>query len=233
MSKTYFVKKITIDSDEGVEQLIQGKIITWEKKHVFIKTEAILSCIDSYFQIKDKYDVARIKINKLQEQLKDFESKDLKISLLKEKNIALEQEVQEFKNLNQNLQDEITEHMKRLNQQKEQIVQLSTIRGISEKFGTYKSLQKTIEMFLFIYRKRNSVRWLEIIKHFQYNGWAKSTILYHLNTLRKCNIIMTTKDRKGEYYLNQWEDFMKDIDHLFELLVGKELYDLAKESWRM
>ena len=110
------------------------------------------------------------------------------------------------------------------------------VKGVVDKFGTYKSLQKTLAVLVYIreqVEEFGSVRWITVINNFKSYHWAKSTIEDHLRKLREEDIIVEKRAIKGEYMLNveKLGEACDDFDNLVRCIIGTKLYDFAKESW--
>ena len=84
---------------------------------------------------------------------------------------------------------------------------------------------------MFFQRKdQYKARWMEVIKYFMSKGWSKSAIENHLSILFK-NGILIKGDLPGEYMLNKSQkDF--DMDVLARWILGSEIYELVKNSWK-
>ena len=118
----------------------------------------------------------------------------------------------------------------RIKELEKKVEELSYIRGISDKFGTYQSLCKDAEILMFfLANKEQKRRYCELIDNFTGKGWGRSTIEKHLRDLTEHGILRRTH-LPGEYEVNY--DLSRDMDLLVHYLVGDELYRLAKKSWK-
>jgi len=109
------------------------------------------------------------------------------------------------------------------------VEELSYIHGICDKFGTYQSLQKDVEIIMFFLNNSgHKRRYIEVIDNFTDKRWGKSTIEKHLRDLTERGILKRTH-LPGEYELDY--DLSRDMDLLIHYLVGDSLYRLAKKSW--
>ena len=116
----------------------------------------------------------------------------------------------------------------RIKELEKQIEQLSFVRGINDKFGSYKSLKKNAEIVMFfLASSENKRRYVEVIDNFK-GMWGKSTIEKHLSDLTKKGILSRTH-LPGEYEVAY--DMSRDMDMLVQYLIGSSLYNLAKKSW--
>ena len=117
----------------------------------------------------------------------------------------------------------------RIKDLEKQVEKLSFVRGISDKYGSYKSLQKDAEIIMFFLANTgHKRRYIELINEFQYKGWAKSTIEKHLSNLTKKGVLNRTS-LPGEYEVA--DNLSNDMDLLVQHLVGDSIYKLARKSW--
>ena len=117
----------------------------------------------------------------------------------------------------------------RIRELEKKVEELSFIRGISDVFGSYRSLQKDAEIILFfLANKEHKRRYIEVIDNFTGKGWGKSTIEKHLSDLTIRGILKRTH-LPGEYEIAH--NMSRDMDTLIHYLVGDSLYRLAKKSW--
>jgi len=131
-----------------------------------------------------------------------------------------------YENQTKEIQDMVNKRIRL----EEELKNLGLVRGIVDKFGSYKSLQKNCELILFFQKKdRHRARRAEVIKYFMDKGWKKSTIENHIRTLSKNNILIKG-DLPGEYILNK--DQGLDMDILTKWILGSEIYEMVKHSWK-
>lgn len=117
----------------------------------------------------------------------------------------------------------------RIKDLEKQVEKLSFIHGICDKFGTYQSLQKDVDIVMFFLNNDgHRRRYIELINRFTSKGWGRSTIEKHLRDLTEHGILKRTH-LPGEYEVNY--DLSRDMDLLVHYLVGDSLYRLAKKSW--
>jgi hypothetical protein len=117
----------------------------------------------------------------------------------------------------------------RIKELEKKVKELSFIHGISDKFGTYHSLQKDAEIIMFFLANTGyKRRYIELIDNFTSKGWGRSTIETHLHKLTKHGILKRT-NLPGEYSVDF--DLSRDMDMLVHYLIGDSLYRLAKKSW--
>ena len=116
----------------------------------------------------------------------------------------------------------------RIKELEKKVEELSFVRGITDKFGTYVSLQKDADIILFfLANPEHKRRYIEVIKN--YTGkWSSSTIEAHLHNLTKRGILSKTR-LPGEYEIAY--NLSNDMDLFVQYLVGASLYNLAKKSW--
>ena len=194
-----------------------------------IYTKLLSEKISQLTQLKSENKEHQQKIQDLEERLKSFEQKDI---LRLKQHGELEQSKKESEELVTSLKEKDSE----ISSLKKQIENLQTVRGIVDKFGTYKSLQKTLAVLVYIreqVEEFGSVRWIEVINNFKSYHWAKSTIEDHLRKLREEDIIVEKRAIKGEYMLNveKLGEACDDFDNLVRCIIGTKLYGFAKESW--
>jgi len=117
----------------------------------------------------------------------------------------------------------------RIKDLEKQIEELSFIHGICDKFGSYLSLRKDVDIVMFfLVNAENKRRYVEIIDNFTGKGWGRSTIEKHLRDLTAHGILKRTH-LPGEYEIAY--DLSRDMDLLIHYLIGDSLYRLAKKSW--
>ena len=120
------------------------------------------------------------------------------------------------------------ENENRIKELEKQVKDLEFVRGLCDKFGSYKSLKKDAEMiYYFVKKEKHLARWIEIMRAFKQRGWAKSTIENHLHNLSK-RYILVKGDLPGEYKLNL--DISADMDELAKWVLG-DIYEMAKRNW--
>jgi len=111
-----------------------------------------------------------------------------------------------------------------------QIEQLKFIRGITDKFGTFQSLKKDIELINYFLQKENCTRrYIELITYFERLGWSKSTVEHHLRHLHQVGVL------EGGAFLGEHklcEDVSSDMDLLIQILIGEDIYSQAKRAWK-
>jgi hypothetical protein len=117
----------------------------------------------------------------------------------------------------------------RIKELEQKVEELSFIHGICDKFGTYQSLQKDVDIVMFFLNNDgNKRRYIEVVDNFTGKGWGRSTIEKHLRDLTERGILRRTH-LPGEYEVNY--DLSRDMDLLVHYLIGDSLYRLAKKSW--
>ena len=79
---------------------------------------------------------------------------------------------------------------------------ISLVKVVCDKFGSYRSLQKTREVVMLFLDKKGPLRWIEIQRYFKSFGWSQSAIEFHLIRLKELNIIKLNNHMRGEYMLN-------------------------------
>ena len=121
------------------------------------------------------------------------------------------------------------EQEKYVKELEKQVRDLSFVHGVCDRFGSYLSLKKDVELIWFFLRKKDHVaRWVEVIHVFMRRGWAKSTVENHLRNLLRIGVLVKG-GLPGEYVLDR--SLSEDMDELARWVLG-DIYRLARESWR-
>ena len=105
--------------------------------------------------------------------------------------------------------------------------------SLFSKIGSYRSLQKDVMLLTFFMQNpRRIIRQKEIIEYFNGKISAK-TVRAHLYNLVHRGIIHEDSRFKGSYmfYPEMFENLGVDIDNLICLIVGEDLYNIARKIW--
>jgi DNA-binding IclR family transcriptional regulator len=103
---------------------------------------------------------------------------------------------------------------------------------IFNRWGTYQSLQKGLDIVKFFMEKpEEKIRQKTIIQHFEGKMSAK-TVREHLYRLVEKRIL-DEDVFKGTYifFPNRYRDLGVDMDRLLRAIAGKEIYDMARRIW--
>jgi hypothetical protein len=108
-----------------------------------------------------------------------------------------------------------------------------TFESLFSKIGSYRSLQKDVQLLtFFMMHPHETIRQKQIIKYFEGKISAK-TVRAHLYNLVHKGVIQEDSRFKGSYmfYPEMFEGLGVDIDRLICLIVGEDLYNLARKIW--
>ena len=108
-----------------------------------------------------------------------------------------------------------------------------TFESLFSKIGSYRSLQKDVMLLTFFMQNpRRTIRQQEIIEYFNGKISAK-TVRAQLYSLVHKGVISEDSRFKGSYmfYPEMFEGLGVDIDRLICLIVGEDLYNLARKIW--
>jgi hypothetical protein len=108
-----------------------------------------------------------------------------------------------------------------------------TFEDLFNKIGSYKSLQKDAQLLIFFMQHTSEIlRQKQVIEHFKGKMSAK-TVRIHLYNLVHKGIIEEDSKFKGSYrfYPEMFEGLGIDVDKLVCLIVGEDLYQLARKIW--
>jgi hypothetical protein len=108
-----------------------------------------------------------------------------------------------------------------------------TFESLFSKIGSYRSLQKDVQLLAFFMRNpRKTIRQKEIIEYFDGKISAK-TVRAHLYNLVHKKVICEDSRFKGSYvfYPEMFEGLGVDVDKLICLIVGEDLYNIARKIW--
>lgn len=236
---TYNLKNLSVDDDETMHAMMDQKFLEYDKqsKTFTVRTKLLSGKLLQLTQLHSKNKEHQQKIQDLEVQLKELEKKET-FRIAQQEN--LEQSRTKSKRLSsqiKGLQTDLENKNSEISSLRKQVEDLQFVRGISDCYGTYRSLQKTLDMLYYIrdmVSRCGSVRWIEIVKHFKSYRWKETTVEYHLKKLREEGIIIDKRvGIKGEYVIDEEKLGKKceDFDNLVKCIVGSRIYDLAKESW--
>ena len=102
------------------------------------------------------------------------------------------------------------------------------------KYGTYQSLKKDVELLsFFIYKPNEEIRQKNIIIHF--SSWSPKTVRRHLKRLVEKKIITESSDFRGTYIFRPGyhRSITVDMDSLASVILGDKLYMLTKSCWEI
>lgn len=239
--KLFEIKKLFVDDEEAFYELLGnsslGVLSSKYEDDLTINVKIILDKFSEIQKWKTTFQNEEQKVQELQNKLKDFESQGKKVSIMDKDIERLNKEKNNFSSLNEKLQSDIKKREEQIQELEKQVTDLSFIRGICDRFGTYRSLMKDVEIINYFRRNTEgkSIRWKQLDQYFKRQRWAESTVINHLKRLHGYGILKGREGFKGEYSLNldssEYNDFTSDMDKLIEIIMGRELYDLAKENW--
>jgi DNA repair ATPase RecN len=232
--KFYKLRRLYVDNDNYFNYLLDKNFFssTEHKYYLVVNTTRIFEKFSEIKSWQQKYENEKQRTHELENIIYDLKSIDenssklvLEIEQLKNKqtdlislNEELKKAVKEKEELNEKLQKHINE--------------LISVKGIVDKFGTYKSLMKDFEIVNYFLKKPKgtSIRWKELDEYFKSLGWPKSTILCHLKRLHDLGLLKYQHGFKGEYILDlsstEYNGFLSDIDILIKFILGEDLYQL-------
>lgn len=102
------------------------------------------------------------------------------------------------------------------------------------KYGTYQSLKKDAELlYFFIYKPDEEIRQKNIIIYF--SKWSPKTVRRHLKRLVEKKVITESSDFCGTHIFHPGyhRGMAVDMDSLARVILGDELYMLAKSCWEI
>lgn len=232
--KTYKLRKLCVDNENYFQSLLNYDFFssTEQGYDLVINTTKIFEKLSEIKYWQQKYENEKQRTQVLENRIKDLELKDgnsskqiLEIEQLKKKQT-------ELISANEELKKDIEEQKELNEKHQKQINELISVRGIVDKFGTYKSLMKDFEIVNYFRKKPKgtSIRWKELDEYFKSLGWPQSTIIFHLNRLHNLGVIKYQHGFKGEYILDlsstEYNGFLSDIYILIKYILGEELYQL-------
>ncbi len=229
----YRLRKLFFDDEEAFNFLLKYGFLstTNHKFELIIYAAKIIHKFVENNQQRLRYQNEKQKVQELESQVKNASKLGLEIEQLKKQQT-------ELLSLNNTLQIDIKVQKDLNEKHQKQISELNSVRGVVDKFGTYKSLMKDIKIVNYFRKKpeNSSIRWKELDKYFTQYGWSRPTLLYHLRKLIDLDILKYRQGVRGEYFLNlessEYNGFLSNVDIIIKFILGEEIYHLLKEERR-
>lgn len=110
--------------------------------------------------------------------------------------------------------------------------EINIFKQVFNTYGPLLSIKKDVKLINFFRSEPDKdIRQRTVIDNFP--NWASETVRKHLRKLVKLGVLEESKKFRGTYRFppRGRRKYFSDMDALVEVLVGYELYSMAKLSW--